>query len=147
MNHIAPLLSPLLSRLKKVKSTGKNKWTACCPAHTDSDPSLSISIGEKGQVLLHCFAGCSAAQVIGELDLDFADLYPPDSRFAASGRGLQTNRPPLPRWARPGNEERLRRATRCLFLLCVDAYPEGSQSRELAGFALCEASEVLGGVI
>ena len=30
MNHIAPLLSPLLSRLKKVKSTGKNKWTACC---------------------------------------------------------------------------------------------------------------------
>lgn len=143
MNHIAPLLS----RLKKVKSTGKNKWTACCPSHDDGDPSLSLALGDRGQVLLHCFAGCSAAAVLAALDLDFANLYPPDSQFIKSGRGLQTNRPPLPRWARPGNEERLRRAVACLFFLAADAYPEGSPSRELAGFALCEASEVLGGVI
>ena len=143
MNHIAPLLL----QLKKVKSTGKNKWTACCPSHDDSDPSLSIGVGDRGQVLLHCFAGCSAEAVLAALDLDFSDLYPLDSRFAASGRGLQTNRPPLPRWARPGNEERLRRAVACLFFLAADAHPEGSPSRELAGFALGEASQVLGGVI
>lgn len=29
-----------------------------CPAHTDSNPSLSIRQGERG-ILVTCFAGCS----------------------------------------------------------------------------------------
>ena len=33
--------------------------TACCPAHGDRSPSLSIGDGENGQLLLHCFTGCS----------------------------------------------------------------------------------------
>ncbi|MEM9355837.1 MAG: toprim domain-containing protein [Pseudomonadota bacterium] len=35
---------------------------ACCPAHDDSKPSLSIKDGRNG-LLLHCFAGCGYADV------------------------------------------------------------------------------------
>lgn len=34
-----------------------------CPAHDDRHPSLSIRLGERG-LLLKCFAGCAAADVI-----------------------------------------------------------------------------------
>lgn len=32
---------------------------ACCPAHEDTNPSLSISQGTSGRLLLTCHAGCS----------------------------------------------------------------------------------------
>lgn len=141
-------LQKLLSRLKQVRSTGKHQWLACCPAHGDRKPSLGIGIGGKGQIMLRCRSQeCRVDEIVGAVGLCLSDLYPPDSRFVATGRGLQTCRPPLPRWARPGNEERLRRAVACLFLLAADAYPEGSPSRELAAFAMGEASEILGGVL
>jgi putative DNA primase/helicase len=36
---------------------------ACCPAHRDRTPSLSISAGTN-TVLLHCFAGCDFVNII-----------------------------------------------------------------------------------
>jgi len=39
-------------------------WTACCPAHSDTNPSLAIDEGSNGKVLLHCRAGCSQDAVI-----------------------------------------------------------------------------------
>ncbi len=36
--------------------------TACCPAHDDRRPSLSIS-ERDGKLLVHCFAGCSQEAV------------------------------------------------------------------------------------
>ena len=33
-------------------------WVVRCPAHDDRNPSLSISTGKDGKVLLHCHAGC-----------------------------------------------------------------------------------------
>lgn len=53
----------------------------------------------------------------------------------------------MPGWARAGAEQRLLRAVACLFLLCAEAYPSGTPARELAGFAMDDASQVLGGVI
>src|SRR5262249_41597141 len=38
-------------------------WTARCPAHDDQKPSLSISSGKDGKVLVHCHAGCSQRDV------------------------------------------------------------------------------------
>ncbi len=32
--------------------------TACCPAHDDREPSLSIRDGVGGEPVFHCFAGC-----------------------------------------------------------------------------------------
>lgn len=53
---------PLLKRVKRAK----NGWTACCPAHDDQSPSLSIK--EAGtKVLLHCHAGCKYTDVIAKL--------------------------------------------------------------------------------
>lgn len=44
---------------------------ACCPAHNDSKPSLSISVG-RTTVLLHCFAGCDFVDVIRAIRLEGA---------------------------------------------------------------------------
>lgn len=67
----------LLQRLEKVKKTGTDKWSARCPAHDDKGPSLAIRELDDGRVLLHCFAGCGAAEVLDALGMDFAELYPP----------------------------------------------------------------------
>ena len=44
-----------------------NTWTACCPAHDDRAPSLSISSGKDGKVLVRCHAGCEQRYVITAL--------------------------------------------------------------------------------
>jgi len=43
------------------------QWMAPCPAHEDTDPSLSIRNADDGKVLVHCHAGCEQSGVIGEL--------------------------------------------------------------------------------
>ena len=42
-------------------------WMARCPAHEDTTPSLSISIGRDRKMLVHCHAGCEQAAVISAL--------------------------------------------------------------------------------
>jgi hypothetical protein len=66
----------LLSRLDKVRETGKGCWLACCPAHPDKSPSLSIRELPDGRVLLHCFTGCSVDAVVGAIGLELSDLFP-----------------------------------------------------------------------
>jgi hypothetical protein len=70
------MINNLLGRLSKVKSTGRNSWLACCPAHDDRSPSLSIKEESDGHILLHCFAGCSAVDVVGAVGVDIGDLFP-----------------------------------------------------------------------
>lgn len=40
---------------------------ACCPAHEDSSPSLALSNGNDGRLLLHCHAGCSFTDIMDAL--------------------------------------------------------------------------------
>ncbi len=42
-------------------------WMARCPAHDDSSPSLAISAGKNGKVLVRCHAGCDQRDVIAAL--------------------------------------------------------------------------------
>jgi hypothetical protein len=42
-------------------------WIACCPAHQDRKPSLSITEVKGGKVLVRCHAGCEQEQVISIL--------------------------------------------------------------------------------
>ncbi|MDA0922042.1 MAG: CHC2 zinc finger domain-containing protein, partial [Planctomycetota bacterium] len=51
-------------------------WMACCPAHDDHNPSLSVSVKEDGRVLLNCFSECSTESVLAALGLTAADLFP-----------------------------------------------------------------------
>jgi hypothetical protein len=48
---------------------------ALCPSHRDRTPSLSVSEGDGGQVLVHCFAGCETGDVLGALGLSIPDLF------------------------------------------------------------------------
>lgn len=64
----------VLSRLDKVKKTGKG-YIALCPAHADKSPSLSLKEGSDGRVLIHCFAGCTAEEVVNEIGLQMSDLF------------------------------------------------------------------------
>lgn len=67
----------LLSRLEKVKPTGKGNWIACCPAHADRNPSMTIAETDDGRVLLHCFGGCSVEEILSAVGLEFDALFPP----------------------------------------------------------------------
>src|SRR5437879_13763250 len=68
-------LEELLSRLQEVRRSG-SEWKTLCPAHNDHDPSLSITTGQDGRLLLLCRAGCSTEAVIAALGLTVADLFP-----------------------------------------------------------------------
>lgn len=67
----------LLQHLNKVKRTKPNCWMACCPAHDDKSASLSIRETDSGSTLIHCFAGCSAHEVVAAVGMDLSDLFPP----------------------------------------------------------------------
>ena len=64
-----------ISKLEGVQESGGG-WVARCPAHDDDSPSLSVSRGSDGRVLVHCHAGCSAEQICDSLGLKLADLMP-----------------------------------------------------------------------
>ncbi len=71
----------VLDRLKGVRQSGKG-WTALCPCPdhgndgVDTHPSLSVTQGDDGQVLLKCLVGCDTRNVLAALDLTWADLFP-----------------------------------------------------------------------
>src|SRR5438876_3971624 len=71
-------LEQVLSQLKGVR-TSMRGWRACCPAHADRKPSLSIGLGEQGQVLLKCFAGCSLERIVEAMGLTMTDLFPEET--------------------------------------------------------------------
>ncbi|MGH8272803.1 MAG: DNA primase [Gammaproteobacteria bacterium] len=66
----------LLARLEGVRETGAGRWIACCPAHKDKSPSLSIRELSDGRVLLHDFGACETLDVLGAVGLELKDLYP-----------------------------------------------------------------------
>lgn len=74
------MIENLLSRLEKVRPVSRNAWTACCPAHNDDKPSLAVREVETGQILIHCFAGCSVDQILDSLGMDITELFPDEQK-------------------------------------------------------------------
>lgn len=85
----------LLSRLDKCRASGRGKWMACCPAHKDSSPSLGIKELDDGRILINCFAGCSAEEVILSVGLEMTDLFPPMERNYKPTLPSERNEKPL----------------------------------------------------
>lgn len=59
--------------------------TAQCPAHADRNPSLSVSVGDRRDIILHCHAGCQPEEIMRSLDLrwrDFATEQSTDTAIA-----------------------------------------------------------------
>jgi putative DNA primase/helicase len=66
-------INVVLDKFQNVKKTAYG-WQACCPAHDDHRPSLSIKI-DKEKVLLHCHAGCTVDDVRDSAGLCWRDLF------------------------------------------------------------------------
>ncbi|MCZ6718345.1 MAG: AAA family ATPase, partial [Gammaproteobacteria bacterium] len=67
-----------------------DNWIACCPAHDDKNPSLSVSNGSDERVLVHCHAGCPQEAVIAALR---------DRGLWSSGADAMTKpQPPQEQW-------------------------------------------------
>lgn len=64
-----------IAELLGARRTGCGRWQARCPAHDDKSPSLSISEGSDGRVLLHCHAGCTVEAMLAALGLAWHDLF------------------------------------------------------------------------
>ncbi len=74
-------IQALINRLDKVRETGRDRYIAKCPAHDDGDPSLSIRQLPDSRILLKCFAGCGAVDVLNALGLDWQSLMPDDGLY------------------------------------------------------------------
>ena len=86
------MIGDLLNKLEKVKGS-KGRWTACCPAHVDRSPSLAITETDDGRILLKCFAGCSAHQIVEAVGMDLTDLFPSDNNINYLKANNQGNKP------------------------------------------------------
>lgn len=74
----------LLDRLTGVKQTRPDRYQARCPAHDDRSPSLAITETPDGTILLKCWAGCGAADVMAAVGLELKDLFPPRFDYQSS---------------------------------------------------------------
>lgn len=68
-------LQEFLSHFKGVKQTGPNQYIAHCPTREDKDPSLSISVGETGNILLHDHGGDLPENIVAKVGLTMRDLF------------------------------------------------------------------------
>jgi len=76
-NYNTDSLTEVTSRLKGIIKRHNGGMLAFCPSHDDrKGRSLAVSEGREGQILLHCFAGCSVHEITGAIGLNAADLFP-----------------------------------------------------------------------
>ena len=74
-------INNILDRLDLVKESSDGRWRAKCPSHssdTSTKRTLSVGAADTGAVLLNCFAGCSAEQIVSAVGLELKDLFPRD---------------------------------------------------------------------
>ena len=70
-------IEELLERLKGVREIGPGSWMACCPAHDDRNPSMSVTERDR-KILMHCHAGCSVDDICAALGIEKKDLFEDD---------------------------------------------------------------------
>lgn len=87
-------LQGVLAHLKGVKGRG-DAYVARCPAHDDRTPSLSVSVGKDGRVLLNCHAGCAVESVLAAIGLEKRDLFPAPEGAGVAGPPKPSERPRL----------------------------------------------------
>ena len=62
-------------------------YKACCPAHEDDRPSLSITEGDDGKVLLSCFTGCDFKSIVKSMAMEETDMFPPNPTRKPATKG------------------------------------------------------------
>ncbi len=66
-------LDQFVERLDEVQSSGGG-FVALCPAHDDTNPSLSIHEGDEG-IVVNCHSGCSFQEIIGALGVEAREMF------------------------------------------------------------------------
>jgi hypothetical protein len=69
-------INDFLSYFEKSYRSGKDEYQCLCPAHQDKTASLSIKNLPDERILIHCFAGCAANDILGAVGLTFDDIVP-----------------------------------------------------------------------
>lgn len=68
-------LTDFLTRLDNVHERSGGQYRADCPVGHKSRGALSVSEGDDGTVLMHCFAGCDIDAVTGAVGMRPSDLF------------------------------------------------------------------------
>jgi uncharacterized protein (DUF983 family)/energy-coupling factor transporter ATP-binding protein EcfA2 len=63
----------LEARGLKPRQLANGQWKALCPAHNDTEPSLSFTEND-GRILVKCFAGCGIDDICAALSITTKDL-------------------------------------------------------------------------
>jgi hypothetical protein len=71
-------IQQILDLLENVRQSSQG-YTALCPAHSDTESSLSLAECDDGRVLLNCFAGCPVEEILEAMGLKIPDLFPAKS--------------------------------------------------------------------
>lgn len=80
-NVLQARFDTILASLKKVRKV-QSYYMAQCPAHKDTDRSLTMRWGDNGGILLKCFAGCKFESLCDALGVHQSDLFPPRAQQA-----------------------------------------------------------------
>lgn len=67
------LVLPKLTKIRKIA----DGYMACCPAHDDNEPSLSVKAGDTQPVIFKCHAQCDQAAILDALGLTWEDISAP----------------------------------------------------------------------
>jgi hypothetical protein len=86
----------ILKLLSDVKES-RGGWMARCPWHDDTRPSLSISTGEDGRVLLKCHSGCTTKAIVDALGLSERDLFDDSTRRTPTPTKASTKKASTPK--------------------------------------------------
>lgn len=126
----------LISRLKNARPTGDSQWKALCPAHDDRSPSLSIKETPDGTLLIKCWSGCGAADVVAAAGLQLHDLFPDDPA------GWQPRRAIGPRWSPRDALDGIQHQAQVAAIIVADFLRDGELS-EAAFARLTRASALI----
>lgn len=81
-------VAEFLSLLSGVRTAGADRWTAKCPAHADKHPSLGVSRGVDGRLLVRCHAGCEFSAIMKAVGWKDSEAFPePGPRKTSSKEG------------------------------------------------------------
>ena len=65
-----------IGHFEKSYKSGKDEYQCICPAHDDRTASLGVKEMPDGRILINCFAGCAANDILGAVGLTFDDIVP-----------------------------------------------------------------------
>lgn len=76
-------IDELLAKFETVREDGHGGWMVSCPAHGDKNPSMHVSLGNDGRILIKCHAGCATEDVLAAIGLKMRDLMPDNGKGRA----------------------------------------------------------------